>query len=341
MAETFVMKIIALTSLLSLIQLITPVSPGFPSGTIAETHLSTVREPVAADNRGIVFFSSDNGANWKNASSGLPADAKIGLGAIAVGERIVAIAVRNYGVYLFDDKLNRWKGIPTQANIVAANPAALIFHKDAIYLGTQHAGVFSSKDNGKHWQHIDAGLVSQTIRRFVEIDNKLYAGTNAGLFSYNEQKKKWEQVYGNNTMQVNGIATDEDHIWIGTNQGAFFTSKKRSDWQQGFAGRSLHNISAVGNTLYAMTYNELFASTDGGITWKSVQQGMPHDFYTFNVVASQGAVFAGQWDGVYRRTDGQQRWEHYGSGLPSGFALTNMKIYKGCLIVSGSEAVRK
>ncbi|SFP12043.1 hypothetical protein SAMN05428949_7408 [Chitinophaga sp. YR627] len=335
------MKIIALTSLLSLIQWVTHVSPDFPSGTIAETHLSTVREPAAADNRGIVFFSSDNGASWKNTSNGLPADAKIGLGAIAVGEGIVAIAVRNYGVYLFNEKLNRWKEIPMQVNIVAANPAALIFHKQAIYLGTQHAGVFSSKDNGKHWQHIDAGLVSQTIRRFVEIDNKLYAGTNAGLFSYNEHKKQWVQVYGNNTMQVNGITADGAHIWIGTNQGAFFTSKMRSDWQQGLAGHSLHNISTVGNTLYAMTYNELFASTDGGTSWKSVQQGMPHDFYTFNVVASQGTVFAGQWDGVYRKVEGQQRWERYGSGLPPRFALTNMKTYKGFLIVSGSEAVRK
>ena len=334
------MKLLALTSMLCLMQWLPLASSGFQPKTFYNTQLSTVRE-LPADNKGIVFFSSDNGATWKNTSSGLPADAKIGLGAIAVGEGVLGVTVRNHGVYLFDVKLNRWKSIPTQENIIAANPAALIFHKHTIYLGTQHAGVFASKDNGKHWQYIRTGLISQTIRRFAEIDNKLYAGTNAGLFSYNEKKQQWEQEYGNNTLQVNGMAVAGDYIWMGTNQGAFFTPKGRSDWKQVLVGRPLHNISAVGNTVYAMIYNELFVSTDVGTTWKSIQQGMPHDFYTFNVVASQGTVFAGQWDGVYRRDEQKQHWENYGSGLPPKFALTNMKLYNGFIIVSGSEAIRK
>lgn len=289
---------------------------------------------------GIIFISEDNGASWQNASAGLPDDAQIGLGAIAGSDGTVAATVKKYGVYLFDFKLHRWKSIPTPADIINANPAALIFYRKSMYVGTQYAGIFMSADNGKHWKNINTGLINKTIRRFLEIDGKLYVGTNAGLFSYDEERKQWVPEYGNNTMQVNGIASGDGYICIGTNQGVFFTPKSTKKWKSVLAGRPLHNISVIGNTIYAMTYNELFSSMDEGGTWQSIQKGMPHDFYTFNVVSSQGDVFAGQWDGIYRRDKVSQEWKHYGTGLPPKFAFTNMKVYKEMIVISGSEGRR-
>jgi len=51
---------------------------------------------------GIIFISTDHGVIWKNTSSGLPADAKVGLGAIALANGELAVTVKNHGIYRYN-----------------------------------------------------------------------------------------------------------------------------------------------------------------------------------------------------------------------------------------------
>lgn len=286
---------------------------------------------------GIIFISTDHGGSWKNSSKGLPADAKVGLGAIAVADGKLAVAVKNHGIYRYNFAAQEWVSATKDGQVVRANPAALIFFNKGIFVGTQFAGVFYSSDNGVHWRNVSTGLGNLTIRRFVEVAGKLYTGTNAGLYSYREQEEKWILEYGNDHMQVNGIAGRKDQISIATNQGVFMSAGGK--WQAVMKGHSVHNISVVGDRIYAMTYNELFSSADNGMSWQSVQKGMPDNFYTFNVMESGGQVLAGQWDGIYRWDDIRQEWGAFGKGLPSKLAVTNMKVSHEMVVVSGSAAV--
>lgn len=286
---------------------------------------------------GIVYFSSNNGLTWENKSDGLPDSINIALGAIAVSDKSLGIATKERGVFLFDFQTNQWIGIPTDKKIIESNPGPLIFYKGQIYLGTQTSGVFSSADFGKNWKKLDSGLTNFTIRRFAQINNKLYAGTNGGLYSLNEIEKKWELEYGNSTMQVNGMTEFDGTIYIGTNQGVFTTPADRKEWNQVLANQSLHNISSDENTIYAMTYNELLSSTDNGLTWKNIQNGLPAKLYTFNVIKNGNSVFAGQWDGVYRKDSPNGNWKLFSNGLPEKLAINNMKLYKGIIVISGSE----
>lgn len=297
---------------------------------------SEINNPVET-NDGVVYFSFDNGLTWVSINEGLPHSINIALGAIAVSDKLLGIATKEEGVFLFDFQKNRWINIPTDKNIIEGNPGPLIFFNDQIYAGTQTSGVFSSADLGENWTKINEGLASFTIRRFVQIDNKLYAGTNAGLYSFNEIEKKWELEYGNGTIQVNGMTEFDGNIYIGTNQGAFTSPKDKKEWIQIIANRALHNISSDENTIYAMTYNELLSSTDKGLTWKNIQNGLPADLYTFNVIKNGHSVFAGQWDGVYRKDNANEYWKSYSHGLPEKFAINNMNLYKGIIVVSGSE----
>lgn len=281
----------------------------------------------------ILFFSTDNGATWKNGSAGLPDSVQIGLGAIAVSKNTMAVSLKRYGIYLFNTTTPKWVSIPTDARIINANPAALAFYNNAIYAGTQYAGVFASRDK-KTWIPLNKGLTNLTIRRFAEINNRLYACTNNGLYAFDELHQQWRLEYGDSAMQVNGAAFYNNSIYIATNKGVFCS--RNGKWSLVLRNKSLHNISADGSTIYAMTYNELFTSQDGGFTWISSQKGLPPTLYTFNVIASGGEVFAGQWDGLYRK-DGNE-WKRYGTGLPANFALTNMKVYDGGMVVGGSAS---
>jgi photosystem II stability/assembly factor-like uncharacterized protein len=290
---------------------------------------------------GIVYFSSDNGLTWENKSEGLPKKITLGLGAIATSDSILGIATKENGIYFFDFNKELWVNIPTDKKILENNPGTLTFFKGQIFIGTQFGGVFSSANNGKSWTNLKIGLTNLTIRKLVQIDNNLYAGTDAGLFTFNDVLKNWELEYGNSTMQVNGITELDESIYIGTNQGAFTTPKDRREWKLILTNYTLHNISSDDKTIYAMTYNLLLSSVDKGKSWRNIQKGLPPELYTFNVIKNGITVFAGQWDGVYRKNNEYEIWKSYSNGLPSNLAINNMKTYNGIIVVSGNERVLK
>src|SRR5690606_34075653 len=109
---------------------------------------------------------------------------------------------------------------------------------------------------------------------------------------------QWDREYGHSTLQVNGITAFEGSIYIATNQGGFTSAIGKKDWKIIFSEGALHNISSDDKGIYAMMYNELFSSFDKGITWQSIQSGLPAELYTFNVIMIDNTLLAGQWDGV-------------------------------------------
>ncbi len=286
---------------------------------------------------GIVYFSTDNGLTWKNKSTGLPATTSIGLGGIAVSENRLALLSKDSGLYFFNTQKDRWINISTDRQLIENNPGALLFYKDRIYAGTQFGGIFYSENDGKSWSTLNTGLDHLTIRKFAEIEQKLYVATNAGLYSYNDLRNQWELEYGNSALQVNGITAFDRSIYIATNQGAFSSPIGKKDWKKIFSNGALHNISTDDKALYAMVYNELFSSSDKGNTWQSIQKGLPTQLYTFNVIKSGNALLAGQWDGVYRMDKESENWKFSGAGLPDRLAIANMIGYNGTIVVSGSE----
>lgn len=288
-------------------------------------------------NEGIVYFSYDNGVNWVDKSNGLPDKISIGSGGIATSSASLGIASKEFGVFLYNFKTDSWENIPTDSQIIQSNPGALFIYKTNIYIGTQQGGIFTTSDQGKTWTSNNQGLGNLTIRRFSEIDNILYVGTNNGIYSFNEAANKWELEYGNSSLQVNGITELNGNILIGTNQGAFMLDKELKKWEQVFSNVVLHNISAFDNIIYAMTYNELFYSTDKGVSWQSMQKGLPKELYTFNIIKNNKVTFAGQWDGVYRKDNLSEEWISSSNGLPEKFAVINFKLHNGILVISCSE----
>lgn len=274
---------------------------------------------------------------WQNTSEGLPEHTSIGLGGLAVSLTSVGIVTKENGVYLFDFLKNRWMNLPTDQKIIESNPDELLLCKDAMYVGTEHGGIFFSNDQGTTWTSRNSGLGNLTIRRLTEIDHTLYAGTNDGLYSYHGALNTWELEYGQRSLQVNGITGLDGDIYIGTNQGAFKSEKGQKKWKPVLLNHALHNICAFDQVIYAMTYNELFSSTDRGQHWQSIQKGLPKELYTFNVIKNNNTVFAGQWDGIYRKDVPGEDWRFSGNGLPAQFAATNFKVYQGILIISCSE----
>lgn len=284
---------------------------------------------------GIVYFSTDQGMNWKNESSGLPQKISVGLGGVAVSETTLGVATKEYGIYFYNFSDSVWVSVPTANEVIESNIGALAIFKNTIYVGTQQKGIFCSNDHGKTWSPQNKGLENQTIRRFVEFENSLYVCTNDGFYSLNENSRVWQLEYGNTSLQVNGATCFRGNFIIGTNKGVY--KKDKNNWVNILPNHSIHNISSDETELYAMTYDELLLSSKDGITWNSIQDGLPENLYTFNVLNENNTLFAGQWNGVYSKTKFSNTWISSSNGIPEKFAATNLKSIHGILVITTSE----
>jgi ligand-binding sensor domain-containing protein len=291
----------------------------------------TVPEP-----RGIVYFSFDNGFSWEDKSLGLPPD--IFLTDLATGPNFLGASTKRNGIFLFDFQLKRWTPSPT-VPVGDDDVDVLTYHNGSMIAGTGNSGLFISSNRGKSWQSLNVGLPNLTIRKIVVIDNLLYACTNGGLFLMDEATHRWNLVYGESTLQVNGVLQFRDELYIGTNRGAFKRVKGKNTWQEVLSKAALHNIGSDSSNVYAMVYNELYVSPDNGHVWKSDQKGMPQGKYTFQVIPYKKDVFAGQWDGVYRKTP--MGWMLSNHGMPKDFPVTELVGSEGLLVAASSQWISK
>lgn len=281
--------------------------------------------------KGIVYFSADNGQTWENKSKGLPDG--IFLSDIAVAPGFLGLSTKYNGIFLFNFQKDEWsplEAIPVKDDEINT----LYFHRGKILVGTKNNGVFISPDAGKSWMPYSKGLKNHTIRKLVMIGKTLYAGSNNGLYVLDELNSSWLLVYGGNNLQVNGIRELDGNVYIGTNQGIFKRSKNETVWKQIMPNRSLHNLGVDRKNIYALTYSELFISSDGGASWLSSQKGMPPK-YTFQVIEKDNTVLAGQWDGVYVKTSAQG-WKLSNNGLPPNFPVLEL-VVNGSTVVAGSS----
>lgn len=303
---------------------------GTPISINSEKSLGSVDK---TSEESIIYFSRDNGQTWISKSEGIPTG--VFLTDIASSGDALGIATKQHGIFVYDFESDQWK--PTKNNKPAPSDIdALLIKGNNLFAGSNGDGVFLSDDNGGHWKKINRGLDNLTIRKLVDINGKVYAGTNGGLFSFDESANIWTKEYTSNILQVNGIACLDDEIYIGTNRGAFKSSVNKNNWQLILPERSLHNISVANNNVYAMVYNELFVSSDRGATWNSDQKGMPDGKYSFQVIQSGDNVLDGQWDGIYRK-DIALNWFKSDNGLPKNIPVTEMKMFKNVLIAASSQ----
>lgn len=297
---------------------------------------SDLSELIHGAEEGLVYFSWDLGNTWKKMSSGILDSASIGLGGVAVSNTSLAVAAKEAGIFEYNFSGSTWNRLPTEKHILESNIGAVEYFNDGIYVGTQYQGVFYSIDKGKTWIANSEGLANRTIRRFMVFEDKLYVGTNDGFYILDESTNKWELVYGEVSLQVNGATRFNNEIYLATNKGVYKETITKS-WKNILPNHSVHNISSYENLIYAMTYNELLLTSEDGMFWQKAQAGLPKDLYTFNVIGHAGTTFAGQWDGVYRKGESDFHWKRSSVGLPPDFSITNLVFFNDYLIVTTSE----
>ncbi len=195
----------------------------------------------------------------------------------------------------------------------------------SLYAGVKPAGLFRSDDGGKSWQHV-AGLQKHPTR-------PQWHGGGAGLILH--------------SMAFH--PDDDDQMWVGMSAvGVFHTADGGETWQPRNGGtradfmpedqrypefgQCVHHLtrSPASLRLYQQNHCGMYRSDDGGVTWQSIEAGLPSTFgfpaaphprdpetlYLLPLVSDQKRVPPEGKAAVWRTRDGGGTWEDLRKGLP-------------------------
>jgi photosystem II stability/assembly factor-like uncharacterized protein len=233
-----------------------------------------------------------------------------------------------------------------QVSAVVAAPSG-----DAIYAGVvndkEFGGVFSSTDNGAHWQQMNTGLSGDDIFALALADSgELLAGTNRGLYIFDRAASAWHisnLVLAERTTSVvrrvgkkEKIVTKHDFVksdlrgpvaqvvatpkrWIAAAQSGLYISLDRgASWHGGTVlGENVFvGVSVLDDRIAAAAPASLLTSNDGGTVW-SILKLPSYVTRLFGVSLEPERVWITSREGAFFSNDAGQTWEHVLVGSPA------------------------
>jgi photosystem II stability/assembly factor-like uncharacterized protein len=249
-----------------------------------------------------VHRSTDYGTTWTEIVNGLFQSGYVRINSIAVndsGHLFIGCAGEygtQYGIFKSTNYGDLW--VPVKLGIqIESHHNIVINQLGHIFVGSYGWGIWKSTDNGLTWIQHNTGLGHFYFRSMhISNDGDIYAGSEGG------------------------------GVYRSTNQG--------ESWQQvGFSAAVIKKIAvnpASGNLFTAVS--GISRSTDFGITWQPVNNGLTNYDTKTIVIKEDGTIFCGADGGnynppprVFRSTDNGNSWVKADTGL-YGYPINAMTV---------------
>ncbi len=313
---------------------------GLPENTVHALTLSGANLLASVWAWGI-YMSTDNGESWNTVNSGLPSG-DLHLYAFANVSSTTVLVGGSEGTFISTNSGLSWTGIN---NGLPNSPEvySLAYSGGNLIAGTSNYGIYVSADNGEHWIQSNFGLHHSMVSNLTISNNKLFAGTGGGLFSWEGGESDWSNNFtpalsqwGTTAIGINGTnmfaSNMNGEIYLSTDIGNEWLSRsKRTGYITSFAfsGTNIFLTTSLG---------ELYLSQDNCATFNRVINGLPSGDFAKSVSAigtNLYAVFSIH--GFYLSTDNGATWTESNHGLPSislglyitSFAAGSEKIFAG------------
>jgi photosystem II stability/assembly factor-like uncharacterized protein len=216
-----------------------------------------------------------------------------------------------------------------------------------IYLGTSDGHVFTSSDEGAHWQllsRIGSGQDDVITRILVDSrdSNRLYASTwslysgGGGVYRSDDAGRTWKAVgLAHETVRALAQAPTNPKIFTaGSLTGVYRSVDDGATWERITPANheDLRNFDSVAfdprdeNIVYAGTYHLPWKTTDGGKNWFPIGKGMIDDSDVMSIIidpANPNNIHATACSGIYHSTNAAQDWTKY-KGIPFVFRRTQL-----------------
>ena len=216
-----------------------------------------------------------------------------------------------------------------------------------LYLGTADGHVFTSNDEGDHWQLLSRiGTGQDDVVTHIIVDprdgKRLYASTWAlysgggGVYRSDDGGRSWN-IIGLAHETVRALAqspTDPKLLLAGALSGVYRSKDEGASWEKITPDNhsDLTRFDSVAfdpkdnDTIYAGTYHLPWKTTNGGKDWFPVVKGMIDDSDVMNIIvdpANSENVHAVACSGIYHSTNGGTQWVKY-QGIPNVFRRTQL-----------------
>lgn len=285
--------------------------------------------------RGIVYRTSDGGANWSVSLSNVGgSDQQDWAYSILVNPKsnnMIFAATHEHGPYRSTDYGANWQqtntgfGTDLSSRSLVINPAGT--SSDALYIGLWHQiGVYKSTNNAGSWSLASNGIGNTKVYALaldpVSPSTIYLANYPSGVYKTSDSASSWRQVGLADKLMYNVSVNPLRHtqVFAGTvADGLYRSDNSGSSWFHSQTG--LNNTSIVGlvvkpdnsNVLYAgMAGSGVNVSSNTGNSWSSYNSGLADLNLRALIVQPNNAnvLFAlTQSAGLYRMYTPENQWK--------------------------------
>ncbi len=273
-----------------------------------------------------LYRTTDGGASWHALSDELPYATVYAIAMDHDGN--LYLGTDGHGLYRSDD--GGQTVVPLGDELAETSILALVLDPEArtIFAGTSGQGLYVSHDAGQSWKPVpdlEGAYVSDMALHQYDSD-LVFACTRRALWKTDNGGLSWEVADGGLEQRVNTVTFHPSHseaVYAGTATGHIYRSTDGSgSWQSlSEVRRAVYSLivdPANPALMYAGSWDGVYKSLDGGLSWELANRGLGSVEIEALVLdeTNPQILYAGNTaDAVYKSTDGGRSWRNTSRGL--------------------------
>lgn len=201
-----------------------------------------------------VFRSSNNGATWVGASSGLGGLGEKWVDAFTTSEGALYVASSGL-IFRSTNNGDEWMRVGDELTTVAIDGLSSI---GGTILATNTGGLWRSTSRGSSWTQVTDGLAGMKILGTEAVGATFYALTSKGLHISTDDGLTWSEVSAAlRNIRIVAFATRGDELYVGGTGGVYRSTDNGATWSEfntGLYDPRVQSLAIANGTLYAATF---------------------------------------------------------------------------------------